>query len=651
MEVLKTEIFNSLKIDNLKKIFSNGMLHTMSTNEDFKPHIPAEKDVKEFTIRSLILGLFLGLIFAIGNAYLALKIGTTISASIPAAILSMAILRTFFRKVSILENNIVQTIASVGEGMAAGVVFTVPALILLGDHPSIWRVFWLSGLGGVLGILFMIPMRRYIIVQEHGILPFPEGTACAEILKAGQASKGSAIMATWGVLAGIIYKLCSSAFFFWNEVASWKIKSYHDTVVSIDATPALLGVGYIIGARISALLFAGGILAWWVIIPLIRMFGMGDVTIFPSTTLISQMSPEEIWSNYIRYIGAGAVAIGGLISLVKIFPLITKTVHIGVKELFNKFELSESKIRTDRDISMAWLILGPLGSILFLWLVPVFHLNLLTIVLLVILGFFFVAVTSITVGLVGSTSNPVSGMTITILLVTCILFVLLGWTTSIYIIAAITMSCVANVAVSLAATTSQDLKTGFILGATPKRQQIAEIIGTIIPALALGGTIYVLNQAYHIGSEVMPAPQATLMSMIAKGVIKSELPYTLVLSGVLLGLLLQIIKIPVLPFAIGLYLPLSLSTGIIIGAIVSWYVHRHTHSKEAKQKGILISSGLVGGDACTGIVIALLVLFKVIPITAKPALPDYVSLIAFVLLGIGLAGFTLKRSKSLRSHS
>lgn len=626
------------------------MLQNMTTKEEFKPYIPAEKNTKEFTIRAAILGLILGFIFSIGNAYLALKIGTTISASIPAAILSMAILRTFFKKVSILENNIVQTIASVGEGMAAGAVFTIPALILLGDHPSIWRVFYLAALGGVLGILFMIPMRRYIIVQEHGILPFPEGTACAEILKAGEASKGSAMMAAWGVIVGVAYKLCSNAFFFWNEVASWRIKPYHDTVVSVDATPALLGVGYIIGARISAMVFAGGALAWWVIIPLIRMFGMGDVTIFPSSTMISQMSSEEIWSNYVRYIGAGAVAIGGMISLVKIFPLIIKTVHVGVKELFGGFKLAESKIRTDRDISLAWLIIGSLASILFLWIVPIFHLNFFTIILLVVLGFFFVAVTSITVGLVGSTSNPVSGMTITILLVTSILFVLLGWTSSLYIIAAITMSCVANMAVCLAGTTSQDLKTGFLLGATPKRQQVAEIIGAIIPALALGSTIYVLNQAYHIGSEVMPAPQATLMSMIAKGVIMGDLPYTLVVAGVVLGLLVYIMRIPVLPFAIGLYLPLSLSTGMMAGGIVSWFVNRHTNSEAAKQNGILISSGFVGGDACTGIVIALLVIFKVIPTSAKPYLPDFVSLIAFILLGIGLAVFTLKRSKSSHSH-
>ena len=306
-------------------------------------------------------------------------------------------------------------------------------------------------------------------------------------------------MAAWGVLVGVVYKLCSNAFFLWNEVVTWKIKPYHDTEISIDATPALLGVGYIIGARISSFVFAGGALAWWVIIPLIRMFGMGDVTVFPSSTMISQMSAQDIWSDYIRYIGAGAVAIGGIISLVKIFPLILKTVHVGVKELFSGFKITESKIRTDRDISMAWLILGSLASILFLWLVPIFNLNLLTIVLLVVLGFVFVAVTSITVGLVGSTSNPVSGMTITILLVTSILFVLLGWTSSLYIIAAITMSCVANVAVSLAGTTSQDLKTGFLLGATPKRQQVAEILGAIVPALALGSTIYVLNQAYHIG--------------------------------------------------------------------------------------------------------------------------------------------------------
>jgi len=615
-------------------------------DQAFQPHVPANKKVKEFTLRAIFLGLILGFLFAIANAYLSLKIGTTISASIPAAIMSMALFRIFFKNATILENNLVQTIATVGEGLAAGVIFTIPALIFLGAPASIGRIFLLSALGGILGILFMIPMRRYIIVQEHGILPFPEGTACAEILKAGERSKESAIMAGWGVLTGALYKLCCSAFYFWKEVPSWEFPALNRASFSIDATPALLGVGYIIGPRISTLMFAGGVVGWWIIIPLISLFGAGNVVIYPSSTPIASMGADQLWSNYVRYIGAGTVAIGGLISLFRIGPLIFKTIHVGFKELFGGFALRKNLERTDQDISMAWLILGSLAIILTLWLLPIFPMNLFTVVLLVVLGFFFVAVTSITVGLVGSTSNPVSGMTLTTLLITCVCFVLLGWTEKMYLISAITMSCVACVAICMAGTTSQDLKTGFILGATPKYQQWGEIIGILIPSLALGGTIYILNEAYHIGSSIMPAPQATLLAMIAKGVIHGDLPYTLVGIGIVLGLVLEMMRLPILPFAIGLYLPLSLSTATMVGGIVAGTIQRKTRSETVKERGILFSSGLVGGDACTGILIAALTVFGIIPADAPSFLPPYCSLLLYALLATGLGSFILKKRKA-----
>ena len=485
----------------------------------FKPYIPSQKKIPEFTTKAIILGLIFGFIFAVANAYLALKTGTTVSASIPAAIMSMAILRLFFKRATVLENNIVQTIATIGEGLAAGIVFTIPALFFLGETPSVFRIFILSALGGILGILFMIPMRRYIIVKEHGILPFPEGTACAEILKAGEASKSTAITALWGFFIGAFYKICTNIFFIFDELPKWTITPLKKTEFSIDATPALLGVGYIMGTRISSLIFAGGAFSWFIIIPLIKTFGVGPQIIYPSQIPIDKMTAQEIWSNYVRYIGAGAVAIGGVVGLLKIFPVITKTIHVGFKELFLGFKHKKKIERTDQDISMAWLILGSIAVILTLWLLPIASLNLLAIIILIVLGFFFVAVTSITVGLVGSSSNPASGMTITTLLITCLLFVALGWTEKMYLIMALSLGCVVNVAICLATATSQDLKTGFLLGSTPKAQQIAEIIGIIIPALALGTTIYLLNEAYVIGSPQMPAPQATLMSMIAKGVI------------------------------------------------------------------------------------------------------------------------------------
>lgn len=617
----------------------------MSQHETFEPYIPASSHVKEFTLRATLLGMLFGFFFAVANGYLALKIGSTVSASIPAAIMSMAILKIFFKHSTVLENNIVQTIATVGEGLAAGVIFTIPALILLGDTPSVWRIFLLSSLGGILGILFMIPMRRFIIVEEHKTLPFPEGTACAEILKAGEKSHHVAIFALWGVLAAAVYKIFSNAIFLWQETVSWTFGVLKKAEFSIDGTPALLGVGYIIGPRISGYMFAGGVVAWWVIIPLIVEFGLGSTMVYPSKNPIASMGADDIWSNYVRYIGAGCLAIGGLYSLVRIFPLLYRTVHASFKELFGGYKERANLPRTQKDISLAWLLIGSLAIILFLWIFPSMPMNLLTIILLVILSFFFVAVTSITVGLVGSTSNPVSGMTITTLLITCIIFVLLGWTERLYLIAAMTMGCVSCCAICMAGTTAQDLKAGYLLGSTPLYQQIAEIIGVFIPSLALGYTIYILNQAYGIGSNVMPAPQATLMSMIVEGVISGNLPYSLVAIGVLLGFAMIILRIPVLPFALGVYLPLSLSTATMLGGLVKAYVDRKQRDELTKERGILLASGLIGGDACIGVLLAFGALAKFIPADKPGILPDWTSLAAFILLAIGLGFLTLRERK------
>ncbi|MDJ0652292.1 MAG: oligopeptide transporter, OPT family [Simkaniaceae bacterium] len=611
----------------------------------FKPFVAAGEKQKEFSTRAVILGILLSLVFAIGNAYLGLKVGMTISASIPAAVLSMAILRTFFRRVGILENNIVQTVASVGEGLAGGVIFTIPALFLLGATPSIPHIFTLALLGGILGILFMIPMRRYIIVEEHGILPFPEGKACAEILKAGEKSGPHASLAIWGIVVGSIYKLLTSALYLWNETVSFTVKKYQNTLVSMDCTPALLGVGYIIGPRISAVLFTGSALGWWVLIPLIAKFGSGAPPIFPAKVPIESMSATDIWSSYIRYIGAGAVAVGGLITLFRIAPVIWKTMIESFREFFHLLQNKSKKTeRTDKDISLSYLLLGSIAVILALWLMPAFHLNLVTIVLLVILGFFFVAVTSITVGLVGSSSSPVSGMTITTLLITCFVFLGLGWTDRIHLVAAITMGAVANVAIAMAGTTSQDLKTGFLLGATPRSQQVAEIVGLILPAVAIGFTLYLLNDAYGFGSAKLPAPQATLMALIARGVIQQELPVILVVIGIVFGLMIHFMRVPVLPFAIGLYLPLSLNSAIMLGGIVNLITEQFTDDTKSIQRGILISSGLVAGDACMGVLIALLTVLHSVPASKTGWLNDGFSLGFFILLSLWLGRASYKRS-------
>ncbi|MBI2742805.1 MAG: oligopeptide transporter, OPT family [Chlamydiales bacterium] len=612
----------------------------------FKPYIAAATRVPEFSFRAVTLGLLLGLLFAIANTYLGLKVGITVTASIPAAVLSLGILKLVFKHVSILEHNLVQTIASVGEGLAAGVIFTVPALFLLGEAPSAMRIFFLSALGGILGVLFMIPMRRYIIVQEHGKLPFPEGTACAEILRAGENAHGSAPIAIIGIITGALYKIMGGVLHLWNEVPTYIIKPFQRTQFSMDCTPALLGVGFIIGPRIASVLFAGGVLAWGVFIPLIKLFGAGSVTIFPSVIPISEMTATDIWSKYVRYIGAGTVATGGLFSLFKIAPLIGKTLKVGFSELFQSATDSKHILRTDRDISLRWLILGSIAIILTLWLFPGLPMNLLTILLLIFLGFFFVAVTSLTVGIVGSTSNPVSGMTITTLLITCLVFVALGWTERIFLIAALTMSVVVNVAIALAGTTSQDLKTGFLLGATPRTQQISEIIGVILPAAFIGGTLYLLSKVYGFGTPELPAPQGTMMAMVAQGVISGNIPFTLVGIGVLIGLLLELVRLPILPFAIGLYLPFSLSAGIMAGGITSFAVEHLSKggnkASAAKDRGILAASGLVAGDACMGVVTALLAILGWVNTDALPLLPDSFSLILYGLLAAAFAWFSLK---------
>ncbi|MCI5051589.1 MAG: oligopeptide transporter, OPT family [Simkaniaceae bacterium] len=607
----------------------------MEKEESFTPVVADETHMREFSLKAIILGVILGVVFAIGNAYVGLKVGLTISASIPAAVMSMGILRLLFRRVTILENNIVQTVAAVGGGIASGAIFTVPALFLLGFEPMKWNIFLLTFLGGILGILFMIPMRRYIIVKEHGILPFPEGTACAEILKAGDSGTKSSWEAWVGLAVGAIYQACTGILHFWQTKLSLVVKSYQRTEVNMECTPVLLGVGFIIGPRVASIMFVGGAISWWVFIPLIRLFGQGDVLIYPSTIPIGLMSADDIWSSYVRYIGAGTIAIGGLLSLFKIGPVIFKTIHVGFKELFQGLG-SKNRPRTDRDISLSWLILGSLAIILFLWLYPGLQLNLLTVVLLVILGYFFVAVTSVTVGLVGSSSNPVSGMTITTLLITSLIFLAIGWTERAYLISAIVMSIVANVAISLAGTTSQDLKTGFLLGATPIKQQIAEIIGLVIPCIAIGFTIYLLNDAYKFGSTALPAPQATLMALIAKGVILGKLPLTLVAIGVVIGIILEILRIPILPFAIGLYLPLELSTAIMVGGIVSGILKYGFKNNAAIERGILLASGLVAGDACMGVVIALLTVLTIVPEQFTPLLSQEFGLAFYLLLALGL---------------
>lgn len=625
---------------------------TTDPHHHFTPHVPPESKMKEFTVRAVILGLGLGVVFGAGNAFLGLKVGMTVSASIPAAVMSMAILRAFFRGGTILENNMAQTVASVGESLAAGVIFTIPAMFFLGYNPTIFMIFWLTLLGGTLGVLFMIPLRKYLIVQEHGKLPYPEGTACAEILKAGEEGGSKAGLVVFGGILGGAYTFLKSALHWWKDVPEWTLSFYQKAIVNLEATPALLGVGFIIGPRIAALMLAGGALGWWVIIPMIKMFGAsGIASIYPSTTPIEYMDSWEIWSKYVRYIGAGGVALGGLVSLVKSSPIIWRSFKMGFSEITKGFSHRKAVLRTSDDLPMGLVIFGSLAVILLLWMTRGIEINLLAVGLIVVLGFFFVTVASLTVGLVGSSSNPVSGMTITTLLVTCLLFVLMGWTTQIHMIAAMTVGAVICIAICMAGDMSQDLKTGYILGATPKYQQIAEMLAILVPAAAMGGVLYLLHSTYGIGSKELPAPQATLMAMVVKGVIGKTLPWTLIILGMVIGSCIELMGIGSLPFAIGLYLPVSLSTPIMVGGIVYFIVQKISGARkqETTDRGVLLASGLVAGDALMGIAVALFVVFGWVKLGKEPFMGSWTGLATFMAVAVVLGVMCMYKSKKATS--
>ncbi len=609
--------------------------------EEYQPYIPADSCIPELTLRSALIGIALAVVFGSANAYLGATVGMTVSASIPAAVISMGVLRLWLKKGTVLENNIAQTIGSAGESLAAGVIFTVPAIILLNleypesiSFPSWFTIFILSLLGGLLGILFLIPLRRYLIVKEHGKLPYPEGTACAEVLTVGERGGEGAKLVFKGVLLGALYKLLMDdrSLGLWNRFPEWhffhkikegaveKVVGIKNAVITFDVLPMLVGVGYIIGPRISAFMLAGGVLGWWVLIPLISYIGGGlETAVYPASTLISDMAPIQIWSNYIRYIGAGAVAFGGLASLVKSFPTILQSFKLGFKEitstLAGKVAVSESGEeieelpRTRRDIPMVQVILGVLALFIIIGLVPQVKGGFLAALLIIIFGFFFVTVSSRIVGLVGSSSNPASGMTIATLLATTILVVAAGLEGPAAMLAAITIGAVVCIAVCIAGDTSQDLKTGFLLGATPWKQQVSEILGVVVSALAVGGTVILLNNTYGFDPAIptaLKAPQANLMKIIIEGVVNQDLPWILVFVGAICSMVVELFGLPSLAFAVGLYLPLELSTSVMVGGLVS-LVLKLFHKKEFKfrnERGILYASGLIAGEAVLGVLIA-----------------------------------------------
>ena len=587
----------------------------MDNKKDFKPFISADKIVPEFTFTSLFIGILLAVVFGAANAYLGLRVGMTVSASIPAAVLSMGIIRVILRRDSILENNMVQTIGSAGESVAAGAIFTLPALFLWAadgvegiEAPGLFEIFLIALVGGTLGVLFMIPLRKALIVEEHGVLPYPEGTACAEVLLAGEegGSKASVVFSGLGIAA--VYKFVADGLGVFPSSVNYDIKAYKGSAVGMDVLPALVGVGYICGPRIASYMFSGSVLSWFVLMPLISLFA-GDAIIFPGTKPISSLAPSELWGTYIKYIGAGAVATGGIISLIKSLPLIVKTFSQAMKSMSNNKGKAASGLRTDQDMPMPVILIGVGVIAIAIWLLPTFPINLLGAVIVVIFGFFFATVSSRMVGLIGSSNNPVSGMAIATLLIATILLKATGLDGATGMKGAIAIGSIICIVAAIAGDTSQDLKTGFIVGATPKKQQWGELIGVLTSSLAIGGVLYLLNEAWGYGSTELPAAQATMMRMIVEGVMNADLPWGLIGAGAAIAIVVEILRIPVLPFAVGMYLPLSLNAGIMAGGLVRLVVEKKRGLSEEKKKaaidrGILYSSGMIAGEGLVGILLA-----------------------------------------------
>ncbi len=665
--------------------------------EQHKPFVPPEVDIPELTPVPLIVGALLGVLFGASSMYLVLKVGLTVSASIPVAVLSITIFRGFtkifrVRRATILENNITQTTGSAGESIAFGVGVTMPALLILGYNLEVGQVILVSVLGGLLGVLMMIPLRRALIVKEAKTLVYPEGTACAEVLISGETGGTTAKTVFAGLGVGGAFALGYKAFGFFKDIPERIFGKWYDGGnLSLEVGPELMGVGYIIGTRIAMIMGAGGILSALVLMPAIKLFG-GSATrpIYPATTLIKDMSTDGVWHQYILYIGAGAVAAGGIISLFKSLPTIVGGAMRGMKSLSGAAGAS-GPLRTDRDLPL-WLVgAGSLLIVIVCTLVPSFKINMLGAVLLLVLGFLFVTVSSRLTGEVGSSSNPISGMTVATLLITSLIFFALGWVTPPYKVAALSIAAIACIAISNGGTTSQDLKTGYLVGATPSRQQIAILVGSLSSALLLGFVILKLNDAgtnfasrsypgvtfslseftgtrerlrgpdasrdpgeYNVvwlheprgdipagkylvddsghvkyledpgingkldtrdnGEKVkskFSAPKPVLMSFIIEGIMSQRLPWGLVLIGVFVSIVLELCGMSSLAFAVGVYLPLSTSTPIMVGGIVRFIAGKTARRKlsaaEAESgPGVLFSSGLIAGASVIGTILAFL---------------------------------------------
>ena len=630
----------------------------MNKNTEFKPYIPAEKITPELTVTSVIMGCILAVIFGAANAYLGLRVGMTVSASIPAAVISMGVIRVILRRNSILESNMVQTIGSAGESLAAGAIFTMPALFLwaeegLTSKPGIVEITLIALCGGILGVLFMVPLRNALIVKEHATLLYPEGTACADVLLAGEEGGANASTVFSGMGLAAVFKFVVDGLKLLPADVSAAFKSFKGEI-GMEVYPALLGVGYIVGPKIASYMFTGSLIGWMVIIPLICLFGP-DTWMYPAAegTTIAQLyangGASAIWSTYVKYIGAGAIATGGIISLIKSLPLIVTTFRDSMKSM--KGSKNTSTERTAQDLPMQFILLGVIAMVFIIWIVPAIPVTLLGAVIIVVFGFFFATVSSRMVGLVGSSNNPVSGMAIATLLIATFAIKSSGKTGIDGMTAAIAVGSVICIIAAIAGDTSQDLKTGFLLGATPKKQQMGEMLGVVVSGLAIGGVLYLLDAAWGYGTAEIPAPQAQLMKMIVEGIMGGNLPWGLVFVGVFLAICLEILRIPVMPFAIGLYLPIYLNATIMIGGIVRGLLDRRKGVDEKTKTaqatdGTLYCAGMIAGEGLVGILLAI---FAVVGISLDMSgvvnLGNIGGVVLMIIMILSLLKFSIWRKK------
>lgn len=630
----------------------------MNKNTEFKPYIPAEKITPELTVTSVIMGCILAVIFGAANAYLGLRVGMTVSASIPAAVISMGVIRVILRRNSILESNMVQTIGSAGESLAAGAIFTMPALFLwaeegLTSKPGIVEITLIALCGGILGVLFMVPLRNALIVKEHATLLYPEGTACADVLLAGEEGGANASTVFSGMGLAAVFKFVVDGLKILPADVSAAFKSFKGEI-GMEVYPALLGVGYIVGPKIASYMFTGSLIGWMVIIPLICLFGP-DTWMYPAAegTTIAQLyangGASAIWSTYVKYIGAGAIATGGIISLIKSLPLIVTTFRDSMKSM--KGSKNTSTERTAQDLPMQFILLGVIAMVFIIWIVPAIPVTLLGACIIVVFGFFFATVSSRMVGLVGSSNNPVSGMAIATLLIATFAIKSSGKTGIDGMTAAIAVGSVICIIAAIAGDTSQDLKTGYLLGATPKKQQMGEMLGVVVSGLAIGGVLYLLDAAWGYGTAEIPAPQAQLMKMIVEGIMGGNLPWGLVFVGVFLAICLEILRIPVMPFAIGLYLPIYLNATIMIGGIVRGLLDSRKGVDEKTKTaqstdGTLYCAGMIAGEGLVGILLAI---FAVVGISLDMSgvvnLGNIGGVVLMIIMILSLLKFSIWRKK------